>query len=44
MKLLFLYQTVLRKRFIFWLALGLFIAIGAAAIAWQAAIFSLATP
>lgn len=43
-KLLFLYQTVLRKRFILWLALGLFIAIGAAAIAWQAAIFSLATP
>jgi uncharacterized membrane protein YraQ (UPF0718 family) len=43
-KLLFLYQTVLRKRFILWLALGLFVAIGAAAIAWQAAIFSLATP
>jgi uncharacterized membrane protein YraQ (UPF0718 family) len=43
-KLLFLYQTVLRKRFILWLALGLFLAIGAAAIAWQAAIFSLATP
>ena len=43
-KLLFLYQTVLRKRFIFWLALGLFLAIGAAAIAWQAAVFSFATP
>lgn len=43
-KLLFLYQTVLRKRFILWLALGLFLAIGAAAIAWQAAVFSFATP
>jgi uncharacterized membrane protein YraQ (UPF0718 family) len=43
-KLLFLYQTVLKKRFILWLALGLFVAIGAAAIAWQAAIFSLANP
>lgn len=43
-KLLFLYQTVLRRRAIVWLALGLFIGIGAAAIAWQAAIFSLAKP
>ena len=43
-KLLFLYQTVLKKRFILWLALGLFVAIGAAAIAWQAAIFTLANP
>ena len=43
-KLLFLYQTVLKKRFILWLALGLFVAIGAAAIAWQAVIFSFATP
>lgn len=34
-KLLFLYQTVLRKRFIAFLAVGLFIAIGAAAIVWQ---------
>jgi len=34
-KLLFLYQTVLRKRFIVWLALGLFVSIGAASIAWQ---------
>ncbi|MCW1922023.1 permease [Luteolibacter arcticus] len=41
-KLLFLYQTVLKKRFILWLALGLFVAIGAASIAWQAAIFTLA--
>jgi uncharacterized protein len=43
-KLIFLYQTVLKKRFILWLALGLFVTIGAAAIAWQAVIFSLATP
>ena len=43
-KLIFLYQTVLRRRFIFWLALGLFLAIGGAAIAWQAAIFNLAKP
>jgi uncharacterized membrane protein YraQ (UPF0718 family) len=34
-KLLFLYQTVLNKRFIAALAVGLFIAIGAAAIFWQ---------
>jgi uncharacterized membrane protein YraQ (UPF0718 family) len=43
-KLLFLYQTVLKKRFILWLSLGLFLAIGTAAIAWQAVIFSFATP
>lgn len=43
-KLLFLYQTVLKKRFILWLSLGLFVAIGAAAIAWQAVIFTLANP
>ena len=43
-KLLFLYQTVLKKRFILWLALGLFVVIGAAAIAWQAVIFTLANP
>ncbi|MEK7953568.1 permease [Luteolibacter soli] len=43
-KLLFLYQTVLKKRFILCLALGLFVVIGAAAIAWQAAIFTLASP
>ncbi len=41
-KLLFLYQTVLRRRFILLLALGLFIATGVAAIAWQAGISSLA--
>jgi uncharacterized protein len=34
-KLLFLYQTVLRKRFIFGLATGLFIAIGGISILWQ---------
>jgi hypothetical protein len=43
-KLLFLYQTVLRRRFIIQLALGLFIGIGAAAIAWQAIILSFAKP
>ena len=43
-KLLFLYQTVLRRRFIVQLALGLFIGIGAAAIAWQAIILTLAKP
>jgi uncharacterized protein len=43
-KLIFLYQTVLRRSFILWLALGLFIAIGAAAIVWQAGISSLVTP
>ena len=43
-KLLFLYQTVLKKRFILWLALGLFVVIGSAAIAWQAVIFTLANP
>ena len=43
-KLLFLYQTVLKKSFILWLALGLFVTIGAAVIAWQAVIFSFATP
>lgn len=35
MKLLFLYQTVLRKRFIICLALGLFLAIGGISIFWQ---------
>jgi uncharacterized membrane protein YraQ (UPF0718 family) len=43
-KLLFLYQTVLKKRFILWLAFGLFVVIGSAAIAWQAVIFTLANP
>jgi uncharacterized membrane protein YraQ (UPF0718 family) len=38
-KLLFLYQTVLRKRFIVLLALGLFIAIGGISIFWQQLIF-----
>lgn len=34
-KLLFLYQTVLKPRFILLLALGLFVGIGALAIGWQ---------
>lgn len=38
-KLLFLYQTVLRKRFIVWLALGLFFAIGGISMFWQHLIF-----
>lgn len=37
-KLLFLYQTVLRRRFIVTLAIGLFVAIGALSIFWQAMI------
>jgi uncharacterized membrane protein YraQ (UPF0718 family) len=43
-KLIFLYQTVLKRRFILWLAIGLFLGIGAAAITWQAVLFSLANP
>ncbi len=43
-KLIFLYQTVLKRSFILWLAIGLFLGIGAAAIAWQAIIYSLANP
>ncbi len=35
LKLLFLYQTVLRRKFIVWMALGLFVAIGAAAVGFQ---------
>ena len=38
-KLLFLYQTVLRKRFIVMLALGLFLAIGGISIFWQQLLF-----
>ncbi|MGL5019868.1 MAG: permease [Luteolibacter sp.] len=38
-KLLFLYQTVLRKRFIVMLAIGLFIAIGGISIFWQQLLF-----
>ena len=34
-KLLFLYQTVLSRRFIFWLAVGLFLSIGGISIFWQ---------
>ncbi|MBK1828152.1 permease [Haloferula rosea] len=40
-KLIFLYQTVLKRRFIILLALGLFITIGLACIAWQAGIAAL---
>ena len=43
-KLIFLYQTVLRRRAILLLAVGLFIGIGAAAIAWQAVISALNPP
>ncbi|MEN9536001.1 MAG: hypothetical protein RIR37_1274, partial [Verrucomicrobiota bacterium] len=38
-KLLFLYQTVLRKRFIGYLAIGLFVAIGVITIIWQHQLF-----
>jgi uncharacterized membrane protein YraQ (UPF0718 family) len=38
-KLLFLYQTVLRKRFIVLLAIGLFFAIGGISIFWQHLLF-----
>jgi uncharacterized protein len=38
-KLLFLYQTVLRKRFILLLALALFVSIGGISIFWQQLIF-----
>jgi len=40
-KLIFLYQTVLKRRFILLLALGLFLVIGLACIAWQAGILAL---
>jgi uncharacterized membrane protein YraQ (UPF0718 family) len=40
-KLIFLYQTVLKRRFILLLALALFLVIGLACIGWQAAILSL---
>lgn len=39
-KLLFLYQSVLRRSFIVWLALGLFLAIGGSAILWEMLIFN----
>lgn len=35
LKLLFLYQTVLNRKFIVWMALGLFVTIGAAAVYFQ---------
>ncbi len=34
-KLLFLYQTVMRKKFLFYFAIGLFILIGLLSVAWQ---------
>mgnify|MGYP001172375055 CR=1 FL=1 len=40
-KLLFLYQTVLKKRFIAALAIGLFIVIGAVSIFWQEVILKM---
>lgn len=39
-KLLFLYQTVLNKRFILWLGLGLFVGIGGLTILWEHLIVS----
>lgn len=38
-KLIFLYQTVMRKRFIVALAIGLFLAIGSISILWQHLLF-----
>lgn len=38
-KLIFLYQTVMRKRFIVMLALGLFLAIGGITVFWQQLVF-----
>ena len=43
-KLIFLYQTVLKRRFILCLAVGLFVGIWLAAVAWQSIIYHLATP
>ena len=40
-KLIFLYQTVLKRRFILLLSIGLFLVIGIACIAWQAGILAL---
>ena len=34
-KLLFLYQTVMRKRFLLWLAVGLFVLIGLLSVGWE---------
>lgn len=39
-KLLFLYQTVMRRRFILLLALGLFVAIGGITVCWQNLVFA----
>jgi uncharacterized membrane protein YraQ (UPF0718 family) len=40
-KLLFLYQTVLKKRFIIWLAIGLFLSIGSLSMFWQYLVFQM---
>lgn len=40
-KLLFLYQTVLKKRFIIWLAIGLFLSIGSISMFWQHLVFQM---
>lgn len=43
-KLIFLYQTVLKRRFILGMAIGIFLAVWLAAIAWQAGITALNPP
>jgi uncharacterized membrane protein YraQ (UPF0718 family) len=43
-KLMFLYQTVLRKKFIVWLLVGLFVSIGAASIFFQEVILKAVIP
>lgn len=40
-KLLFLYQTVLKKRFILWLSIGLFLSIGSLSMFWQYLVFQM---
>lgn len=40
-KLIFLYQTVLKKKAIVWLGVGLFVTIGIVTIAWQRAVLAL---
>ena len=37
-KLLFLYSTIMKPKFIAWLALGLFLFVGIAAVGWTAAL------
>jgi uncharacterized membrane protein YraQ (UPF0718 family) len=43
-KLLFLYQSVLNKRFILWLAICLFLAVGGLSMLWQQFVFPLFLP